>query len=74
MQVAGPSPCPAPAGSAGVVAVLVAVPALGARRVGQIRTAIGVLADVDSLSAELLERESAPRTRKPLTELLLVND
>jgi nitroreductase len=37
-------------------------------------TAIGVLGDVDTLSAELLERESAPRTRKPLAELLLVND
>jgi nitroreductase len=37
-------------------------------------TAIGVLADVDTLSAELLVRESAPRTRKPLAELLLVND
>jgi nitroreductase len=36
--------------------------------------ALGVLADVDSLPADLLERESAPRTRKPLEELLLVND
>jgi nitroreductase len=37
-------------------------------------TALGVLGDVDALSPELRERESAPRTRKPLTELLLVND
>ncbi|MGO4690395.1 nitroreductase family protein [Glaciibacter sp. 2TAF33] len=37
-------------------------------------TALGVLADVESLSTELLERESAPRTRKPLDELVLVND
>jgi nitroreductase len=36
--------------------------------------ALGVLADVATLPAELLERESAPRTRKPLEELLLVND
>ncbi|MEO6200606.1 MAG: nitroreductase family protein [Cryobacterium sp.] len=37
-------------------------------------TAIGVLADVATLSPELLERESAPRTRKPLVDLLLIND
>ncbi|WP_370248013.1 nitroreductase family protein [Cryobacterium sp. TMT2-4] len=37
-------------------------------------TALGVLGDVSLLSPELLERESAPRTRKPLVELLLVND
>ena len=37
-------------------------------------TAIGVLASVDTLSPELLERESAPRTRKPLVDLLLIND
>lgn len=37
-------------------------------------TAIGVLAAVDTLSPELLERESAPRTRKPLVDLLLIND
>jgi nitroreductase len=36
--------------------------------------AIGVLADVNTLSPELLERESAPRTRLALDELLLVND
>jgi hypothetical protein len=36
--------------------------------------ALGVLADVATLPAELLERESAPRTRKPLEELLLVDD
>jgi nitroreductase len=36
--------------------------------------ALGVLADVESLPADLLERESAPRTRKPLDELVLVND
>lgn len=37
-------------------------------------TAVGVLAAVDTLSPELLERESAPRTRKPLIDLLLIND
>ena len=37
-------------------------------------TAVGVLAAVDTLSPELLERESAPRTRKPLADLLLIND
>jgi nitroreductase len=37
-------------------------------------TALGVLAEVETLSPELLERESAPRTRKSLEELLLVND
>ncbi|TFC03854.1 nitroreductase family protein [Cryobacterium mannosilyticum] len=37
-------------------------------------TALGVLGDVSLLSRELLERETAPRTRKPLTELLLVDD
>jgi nitroreductase len=37
-------------------------------------TALGVLADVATLDAALLERESAPRTRKPLAELLLSND
>ena len=37
-------------------------------------TALGVLADVSTLSPEFLERESLPRTRKPLTELLLAND
>lgn len=36
--------------------------------------ALGVLGDIDGLSPELLERESAPRTRKTLDELLLVND
>jgi nitroreductase len=36
--------------------------------------ALGVLADVSTLPAELLERESAPRTRKSLDELVLVND
>lgn len=34
-------------------------------------TALGVLADVSTLDPALLERESAPRTRKPLSELLL---
>lgn len=37
-------------------------------------TVLGVLGDADALSPELYARESAPRTRKPLTELLLVND
>ncbi|TFC50723.1 nitroreductase [Cryobacterium sp. TmT2-59] len=37
-------------------------------------TALGMLGDVGLLSPELQERESAPRTRKPLAELLLVND
>lgn len=36
-------------------------------------TALGKLADADTLPAELLERESAPRTRKPLDELLLAD-
>ncbi|MBG6212708.1 MAG: nitroreductase family protein [Cryobacterium sp.] len=37
-------------------------------------TALGVLGKLDDLTPELREREVAPRTRKPLTELLLVND
>jgi len=37
-------------------------------------TALGVLGDAGTLPPELRERESAPRTRKPLSELLLVND
>ena len=37
-------------------------------------TALGVLGALDDLTPELLEREIAPRVRKPLTELLLVND
>lgn len=37
-------------------------------------TALGVLADVSTLSPEFLERESAPRTRMPLTQILLAND
>ena len=37
-------------------------------------TVLGVLGDADALTPELLEREIAPRTRKPLTEILLVND
>lgn len=37
-------------------------------------TALGLLADVGTLSADLLERESAPRARKNISELLLVND
>ena len=37
-------------------------------------TVLGVLGDADALSPELYARESAPRSRKPLTELLLVND
>lgn len=37
-------------------------------------TALGVLADVSTLSPEFLERESAPRTRKPLSEILLADD
>ncbi|TFD07473.1 nitroreductase family protein [Cryobacterium sp. TMT1-66-1] len=37
-------------------------------------TALGVLGNADDLTAELREREVAPRSRKPLTELLLVND
>ncbi|QEO14667.1 nitroreductase [Agromyces intestinalis] len=34
-------------------------------------TAIGVLGDVDALSAPLREREVAPRSRKPLEELVV---
>jgi nitroreductase len=37
-------------------------------------TALGVLGDPDALSPELREREVAPRSRKPLSELLLAND
>ena len=37
-------------------------------------TVLGVLGDVDALSPELYAREIAPRTRKPLAELLLAND
>ncbi len=37
-------------------------------------TVLGTLADVSTMSPEILERESAPRTRKPLEELLLAND
>ena len=36
--------------------------------------ALGVLGNIDGLSPELLARESAPRTRKTLDELILVND
>jgi nitroreductase len=36
-------------------------------------TALGRLGDADSLPAELRERELAPRTRKPLEDLLLVD-
>jgi len=35
--------------------------------------ALGVLADVATLDPALLERESAPRSRKPLSELLISN-
>ncbi|TFD47849.1 nitroreductase [Cryobacterium frigoriphilum] len=37
-------------------------------------TALGVLGELDDLTPELREREIAPRVRKPLDELLLVND
>jgi len=37
-------------------------------------TVLGVLGDADDLTPELLTREIAPRTRKPLTEVVLVND
>lgn len=37
-------------------------------------TALGVLGQADDLTPELREREIAPRTRKPLAELLLAND
>lgn len=37
-------------------------------------TTLGVLGNADDLTPELREREVAPRTRKSLTELLLVND
>ncbi|MDJ0377340.1 nitroreductase family protein [Cryobacterium sp. PH31-L1] len=37
-------------------------------------TALGVLGDAATLAPELHEREIAPRTRKPLTELLLADD
>jgi nitroreductase len=37
-------------------------------------TVLGVLGAAEALSPELYARESAPRTRKPLSELLLVND
>jgi nitroreductase len=36
-------------------------------------TALGRLGDADSLPADLLERELAPRTRKPLAELILTD-
>lgn len=36
-------------------------------------TALGRLGDADGLPAELLERELAPRTRKPLAELILAD-
>lgn len=36
-------------------------------------TALGILADVSTLDPEILERESAPRARKPLSELLISN-
>jgi nitroreductase len=37
-------------------------------------TTIGVLGDVDALPEALRERESAPRLRKPLSELVLVGE
>ncbi|MBM7832611.1 nitroreductase [Agromyces cerinus] len=37
-------------------------------------TTIGVLGDVDALPEGLRERESAPRLRKPLSELVLVGE
>ncbi|MFC5929813.1 nitroreductase [Cryobacterium melibiosiphilum] len=37
-------------------------------------TALGVLGELAELAPELREREIAPRVRKPLAELLLVND
>jgi len=37
-------------------------------------TALGVLGSLEDLTPELREREIAPRLRKPLSELLLVND
>ena len=37
-------------------------------------TVLGVLGDADDLSPELLAREIAPRTRKPLADILLVNE
>ena len=37
-------------------------------------TALGVLGDAAALTPELHEREIAPRTRLPLSELLLTND
>ena len=37
-------------------------------------TVLGVLGDADALTPELLAREIAPRTRKPLSEVVLVND
>lgn len=36
--------------------------------------AIGLVGDVDQLSEVLREREAAPRSRRPLDELVLVND
>ncbi|WP_348789221.1 nitroreductase family protein [Leifsonia sp. NPDC080035] len=37
-------------------------------------TALGTLGDVDALPEALRERELAPRTRRPLPEVLLVNE
>jgi hypothetical protein len=37
-------------------------------------TALGVLGKLDDLTPELRAREIAPRVRKPLEDLLLVND
>ncbi|GAB3127068.1 nitroreductase family protein [Glaciibacter psychrotolerans] len=47
---------------------------LGGKQVVVSVIALGMLADVATLSPEVLERESTPRTRKPLGELLLAND
>jgi hypothetical protein len=37
-------------------------------------TVLGVLGDADALTPELHARETAPRTRKPLSDVVLVND
>ncbi|MBC7724619.1 MAG: nitroreductase family protein [Burkholderiaceae bacterium] len=48
--------------------------ALPARQAIVSVTALGELAEVATLPAELLERESAPRTRKSLDEIVLITD
>lgn len=46
---------------------------LGEKQVVVSVTALGKLAHVDTIKPDILERETAPRTRKPLDELLIAN-